>query len=160
MRYFNHLYDHASNYQTIASRSAQSIMILMRHGDCQPDYPRDPELTTAGRQRVRSQFSWLVDCPVDVVICSDKRRAMQTVEELLSLFPAARHEIHPHFREIHPLAISDGRHADAVRAAIAFEQFVQPDAMPRYRPVFHHIAVMRADGATADPNGFCAIGAM
>jgi phosphohistidine phosphatase SixA len=134
-------------------------MILMRHSDCHPDYPSDPELTTAGRQRVRSQFSWLADCPVDVIICSDKRRAMQTVEELLSLFPAARHEINPHFREIHPLAISDGRHADAVRAAIAFEQFVQPCLQLPFLLVAHRNILSyfcRRIGIKQDFREFCA----
>lgn len=101
-------------------------MILMRHGDCFLDYENDPRLTPAGYARIRHASSRLLPYRFTVILHSDKRRAIETVQTLQALLPEVATESHPALREIHPLALQDARHEDALRAAAAFERFVRP----------------------------------
>lgn len=101
-------------------------MILMRHGDCFPDYENDPGLTAAGYARIADAAARLLGYPLTVILHSDKRRTVETVNTLQAALPKLATESHPALREIHPLALQDPRHEDALRAAAAFERFVQP----------------------------------
>ena len=101
-------------------------MILMRHGDCFPDYENDPGLSPAGYARIRHASYSLLSYPFSVILHSDKRRTIETVATLQALLPKVATECHPALREIHPLALQDAQHEDALRAAAAFQRFVRP----------------------------------
>jgi len=101
-------------------------MILMRHGDCFPDYENDPGLSLAGYARIRHSSSSLLRYSLTVILHSDKRRTIETVHTLRAVLPKVASESHPALREIHPLALQDAQHEDALRAAAAFERFVRP----------------------------------
>lgn len=101
-------------------------MILMRHGDCYPDYENDPGLSPAGYARIRHSSASLLSYPLCVILHSDKRRTLETVRTLQAVLPKVATESHRALREIHPLALQDAQHEDALRAAAAFERFIQP----------------------------------
>ena len=102
-------------------------MILMRHGDCFPDYQNDPGLTPAGYDRIRDYSYRLLSYHINVILHSDKQRTIQTVQTLQSVIPKVPTESHPALREIHPLGLQDEGHADAIRAADAFARLVRPN---------------------------------
>lgn len=102
-------------------------MILMRHGDCFPDYENDPGLSPAGYDRIRESSHSLLPYRIDLILHSDKRRAIETVHTLRTVIPTIPAEIHPVLRELHPLALLGERHADAVRAEAAFDRLVRPN---------------------------------
>lgn len=101
-------------------------MILMRHGDCFPDYENDPGLSPAGWGRLRACSYRLLPYRIEAVLHSDKQRTLQTVAALQARLSGLPAEVHPTLREIHPHALDDATHADARRAAAAFARLVEP----------------------------------
>lgn len=74
--------------------------ILVRHAQptrtYNPDGPADPGLSELGAWQAERLVSWLVHEPVDHVVTSPKRRAIETVGGLLDGTAHPEQRIHPH----------------------------------------------------------------
>ena len=74
--------------------------LLVRHAQplrvYNPDGPADPGLSELGTWQAERLVSWLVHEPVDHVVTSPKRRAIETVGGLLDGSAHPEQRIHPH----------------------------------------------------------------
>jgi probable phosphoglycerate mutase len=74
--------------------------ILVRHAQpvrlFNPDGPADPGLSDLGRWQAERLVSWLAHEPVDHIVTSPKRRAIETVGGLLDGTAHPEQRVHPH----------------------------------------------------------------
>ncbi len=74
--------------------------LLVRHAQpvraYNPDGPADPELSELGEWQAERLVSWLVHEPIDHVVTSPKRRAIQTIGGLLDGRAHPEQKLHPH----------------------------------------------------------------
>jgi broad specificity phosphatase PhoE len=79
-------------------------LILLRHGLPGRTEPAagqpDPDLSVVGRRQARAAATWLANEPIDVILSSPLRRAVQTVKPTAAALGLAV-VLDPGFREIH-----------------------------------------------------------
>lgn len=77
-------------------------IILVRHAqpniEHNPDGPADPSLSELGRAQAASLNAWLAHEPIDLVVTSPKRRAIETVGGLIDM--PVPHQVQEAFDEI------------------------------------------------------------
>lgn len=81
-------------------------IILVRHAqpniEHNPDGPADPGLSELGKSQAARLHAWLAHEPLDLIVTSPKRRAIETVGGLIDL--PVPHKVHDAFDEVDRLS--------------------------------------------------------
>ena len=105
------------------------MLILVRHGECNPDYPADPGLTPAGAEMVRDLAQKLYPINVGLILHSPKRRTAETAAVFSVVFPQADKRRCEELREVDPAILAGdgfGPDKDHARAARDIDRWVAP----------------------------------
>ncbi|MSY71202.1 MAG: hypothetical protein F2692_04310, partial [Actinobacteria bacterium] len=81
-------------------------ILLVRHAqpviEHNPDGPADPGLSNLGLRQASRLNAWLAHEPIDLVVTSPKRRAIETVSGVIAL--PVTHQVHDAFDEVDRLS--------------------------------------------------------
>ncbi len=78
-------------------------MILMRHGECFPNYTVDPGLTFSGEKDIERKVETIINnFNVMTIICSHKKRAIETKNKFITRLPSLEVFVNKDIREVSP----------------------------------------------------------